>query len=206
MASLFSNIFNVRGLCMRGQLSSLYSSRGTLRHFGTPAARRPRSILDDDNADVDLSEDSELVDGARPGTAPAHLRRPAETSTPMEWRRHRESIKQQFPDGWSPPRKISREAMHGIRQLNKLEPEKFTTSLLADKFRISPEAVRRILKSRWEPSKERREKMVAKERKERAEKMLQSRIKEREEAAPAIEQLRPKEPFRRPKNDRLTLQ
>ncbi|EDR08216.1 uncharacterized protein LACBIDRAFT_148118, partial [Laccaria bicolor S238N-H82] len=71
-----------------------------------------------------------------------------------EWKAHRETIRKEFPGGWSPPRKLSREAMDGLRQLHHHDPEKFTTPLLAEKFRISPEAVRRILKSKWEPSRE----------------------------------------------------
>ncbi|KAF8919746.1 hypothetical protein CPB85DRAFT_1153068, partial [Mucidula mucida] len=69
--------------------------------------------------------------------------------------RHRQVIKEKFPDGWNPPRKLSREAMDGLRSLHQFEPDKFTTPFLADKFKISPEAVRRILKAKWEPTKER---------------------------------------------------
>ncbi|KAJ4474190.1 hypothetical protein C8R41DRAFT_740844, partial [Lentinula lateritia] len=67
---------------------------------------------------------------------------------------HREVIREEFPDGWNPPRKLSREAMEGLRQLYHLDKTKFTTPVLAEKFKISPEAVRRILKSRWEQPKE----------------------------------------------------
>jgi len=85
---------------------------------------------------------------------------------------HRRALKQLFPNGWAPPRKVSRSAMDGIRELHRIDPEKFTTSILADRFRVSPEAVRRILKSKWVPEarnleKERRKREVifAKQRK-----------------------------------------
>ncbi|EMD35540.1 hypothetical protein CERSUDRAFT_37972, partial [Gelatoporia subvermispora B] len=67
---------------------------------------------------------------------------------------HRETIKKDFPEGWAPPRKLSREAMEGLRQMHKMDPEIYTTPVLAAKFRISPEAVRRVLKSKWQPSSE----------------------------------------------------
>jgi len=55
---------------------------------------------------------------------------------------------------WSPRKKLSPDTMDGIRHLHKQAPDKFTTPVLADHFKISPEAVRRILKSKWRPSDE----------------------------------------------------
>jgi hypothetical protein len=34
------------------------------------------------------------------------------------------------------------------------DPERFTTPVLAENFKVSPEAIRRILKSKWQPSPE----------------------------------------------------
>ncbi|KAJ7240444.1 hypothetical protein C8J57DRAFT_1370816 [Mycena rebaudengoi] len=123
-------------------------------------SRSARSILDDDELPVDLSEDNDAVDGVK---TPVPGRSPPSTPTPAAWKTHREVLKSEFPDGWNPPRKLSREAMEGLRQLHRLNPEVFTTPALADKFRISPEAVRRILKSSWAPPKERRMKLLKKE-------------------------------------------
>ena len=75
--------------------------------------------------------------------------------TPTAARLHRESMKRSFPEGWCPPRKLSRQAMDGLRALHKHDPRTFSTQMLAKKFHISPEAVRRILRSQWEPSSER---------------------------------------------------
>jgi hypothetical protein len=47
--------------------------------------------------------------------------------------------------------------MEGIRHLHETQPEKFTTPILAQYFKISPEAIRRILKSKWRPSDEEHE-------------------------------------------------
>ena len=91
-------------------------------------------------------------------------------------------MRKNFPDGWSPPRKLSREAMEGLRELHRFDPKKFDTPVLAEKFRVSPEAVRRILKSKWTPSREKRLKLVEREREERSEHIKSNRLKERVEA------------------------
>lgn len=124
---------------------------------------RPKSILEDDDTPVDLSEDSDAVNGARSSSMliKNHSRKP----TPTEVSKHREAIRKSFPEGWSPPRKLSREAMDILRRLHHTDPESFSTPILAERFKISPEAVRRILKSKWEPSAERRTAKVVQERK-----------------------------------------
>lgn len=155
------------------------SAREKWRLEGVP---RPRSILDDDDTDIDLSEDNEVVNGANPNTPPPHLRRPSGKPTPPEYKGHRETMRKEFPQGWAPPRKLSREAMDAVRQLHRLDPEKFNSPMIADKFKISPEAVRRILKSNWEPSAERRVALAVKQRKKREEIILERRQKEFNEA------------------------
>lgn len=68
--------------------------------------------------------------------------------------------------------------MEGIRALHKQDPETFSLEVLSKKFRLSPEAVRRILKSRWKPSPEREALMVMKERKARAERIKATKEEE----------------------------
>lgn len=53
--------------------------------------------------------------------------------------------------------------MDGLRTLHRHDPDSFTTPVLAEKFKISPEAVRRILKSRWQPDEKRKVQMAEKE-------------------------------------------
>lgn len=84
--------------------------------------------------------------------------------TPMRWAKHRASLKAKFPEGWAPPHKLSRAAMDGLRALHAHDPDTFATPVLADKFRISPEAVRRILRSKWEPTTEQRDRLLVRER------------------------------------------
>lgn len=68
------------------------------------------------------------------------------------WQIQKDALKDKFKGGWNPQKKLSPDAVDGIRQLHALKPNDFTTPVLADQFKISPEAVRRILKSRWRPS------------------------------------------------------
>ncbi|KAH9031628.1 hypothetical protein EDB85DRAFT_1958610 [Lactarius pseudohatsudake] len=89
---------------------------------------------------------------------------PESDPTPLRWAKHRASLKAKFPEGWAPPHKLSRAAMDGLRALHAHDPDTFPTPVLAEKFRISPEAVRRILKSKWEPTKEQRDRFLERER------------------------------------------
>ena len=72
--------------------------------------------------------------------------------------------------------------MDGLRHLHRFDPHTFSSPILAEKFKISPEAVRRILKSKWEPTREKRVKLVERERDAREERVKLSRLKEQMEA------------------------
>lgn len=68
--------------------------------------------------------------------------------------------------------------MQSLRTLHELSPDVYTTPVLADKFKISPEAVRRILRSRWTPSRERLDEIAIKESNRRFERKKQRVMKE----------------------------
>ncbi|WFD04746.1 asparagine--tRNA ligase [Malassezia vespertilionis] len=68
------------------------------------------------------------------------------------WQIQKIALSRKFPDGWSPMSKLSHEAQHGLRVLHDADPDRFNALVLSKRFRISPESVRRILKSRWEPN------------------------------------------------------
>lgn len=101
--------------------------------------------------------------------------------TPVAARMHRERMKSSYPEGWSPPHKLSRQAMDGLRVLHMHDPETFSTPLLAKRFRVSPEAVRRILRSKWEPSPEQRARLLRRELREKQAWIEVRRAAEREE-------------------------
>ena len=121
-----------------------------------------------------------LTEHERPPTH--HIsKRAIRKPTPIAVRTHRERMKSLFPEGWSPPHKLSRQAMDGLRVLHMHDPETFSTPLLAERFRISPEAVRRILRSRWEPSPEQRARLLRRELREKQAWIEAKRAAEREE-------------------------
>ncbi|KAG6335445.1 hypothetical protein ID866_3644 [Astraeus odoratus] len=130
----------------------------------------PPTLVQEDTPAFDLREDE---------PPPRRRTRPDTAETPEQWQRHRERIKEKFPDGWNPKHKLSREAMEALRSLHALDKATFTTSILASKFKISPEAVRRILRSKWEPSKEKRARLAERERRDREERVVRSRIEEK---------------------------
>ncbi|KAI4135579.1 MAG: hypothetical protein LQ347_000548 [Umbilicaria vellea] len=71
------------------------------------------------------------------------------------WQTQKSALAQKFGDqGWAPRKRLSPDALDGIRVLHAQYPDKYTTPVLADQFKVSPEAVRRILKSKWRPSEE----------------------------------------------------
>jgi hypothetical protein len=98
-------------------------------------------------------------------TSRRHKREKREKPDP--WAVQKNALKEKFPDGWQPRKRLSPDAMEGVRHLHKMDPGKFTTPVLAEYFKVSPEAIRRILKSKWRPSeKELEGKRVRWERRE----------------------------------------
>ena len=73
------------------------------------------------------------------------------------WQLQKQALKEKFPDGWKPRKKLSPDALDGIRALHQQFPDVYTTEVLARRFEVSAEAVRRILKSKWQPSPEEEE-------------------------------------------------
>jgi hypothetical protein len=104
---------------------------------------------------------------------------PVSDPTPSRWAQHRASLKTKFPKGWAPPHKLSRAAMDGLRALHAHDPATFTTPVLADKFRVSPEAVRRILRGKWQPTQEERARLLERERRYRQDRVRSKRAMER---------------------------
>lgn len=74
------------------------------------------------------------------------------------WRIQKEALKEKFQEGWHPRKKLSPDTLDTIRHLHATKPNDWTTPVLAEQFKVSPEAIRRILKSKWQPSDEERQK------------------------------------------------
>lgn len=77
-----------------------------------------------------------------------------------QWQRQMFALKEKLHEsgGWKPGKKVSRDAMDKIRALKRTFPE-INAGTIASHFQISPEAVRRILRSKWAPSEKEQEKI-----------------------------------------------
>lgn len=73
------------------------------------------------------------------------------------WQTQKEALEKKFTEGWHPRKKLPPDSLDTIRHLHATKPDVWTTPVLADQFKISPEAIRRILKSKWQPTEEERE-------------------------------------------------
>lgn len=111
---------------------------------------------------------SRLRQGSQPGQSswkPQPERTRPESMNPKEaahdrdaWKVQKEALNEKFGNvGWVPRKKLSPDALDGIRSLHTKNPQKYSTETLADQFKISPEAIRRILKSKWKPTEEEQE-------------------------------------------------
>ena len=126
--------FKIAGLGTRAQLRD-YSSRTIEGSKGAmPSSRSTRASAD-------------LATGTR---SYKHQRE--------SWQTQKKALSEKFgPTGWLPRKRLSPDALEGIRALHAQYPDKFTTPILADQFKVSPEAIRRILKSKWRPKDEEEE-------------------------------------------------
>ncbi|KAF7845909.1 hypothetical protein BT93_L0095 [Corymbia citriodora subsp. variegata] len=69
-----------------------------------------------------------------------------------DWKVQQAALKRKFKDeAWAPRKRLSPDTLEGIRHLNSTDPAKYTTPFLAQQFEVSPEVIRRILKSKWRP-------------------------------------------------------
>lgn len=84
--------------------------------------------------------------------------KPAEDATEYEksqWMIQKKALKEKFGDqAWNPKKRLSPDTLEGIRAMHASDPYRFTTPILAEHFEVSPEAIRRILKSKWLPAAE----------------------------------------------------
>lgn len=101
------------------------------------------------------------VQKARPEAASPAVDREAPE---YNWKTQKAALQTKFPDGWKPRRRLSPDAIDGIRTLHAQSPSIYTTKVLSESFDVSPEDIRRILRSKWTPN--------AKEKEERSERWI----------------------------------
>ncbi|WFD32492.1 asparagine--tRNA ligase [Malassezia sp. CBS 17886] len=129
---------------------------GYLRHTAPPRADADATPV---SLDALLGKPVVVQDGneapaAPKGPRPAGMSRiEHEAGRPLPpWQVQKMALANKFPDGWTPMTKLSHEAQDGVRLLHDADPARFSVRVLSERFRISPESVRRILKARWRPS------------------------------------------------------
>ncbi|KAG5422139.1 RRG9 [Candida metapsilosis] len=93
----------------------------------------PKTLLEE----MKLAEQSRRVEPPAPRSIPPWIKR--ELTQKSKYNR------------WNPKRKLSRQEMIKVKELKETFPQ-YRTVDLAQFFHISPEAVRRILKSKWVPN------------------------------------------------------
>lgn len=73
------------------------------------------------------------------------------------WKRRDETTKRKIKgERWNPKKKLSKESMEKVRLLKEQMPH-LNSGDLSKHFELSPEAIRRILKSKWRPNEEENE-------------------------------------------------
>lgn len=80
---------------------------------------------------------------------------------------------------WNPKKKLSREDMLKLRELKENFPH-YKTVELAELFRVSPEAVRRILKSNWVPNDIDEDRIIARREKQKQKRQQEIQLKKLE--------------------------
>ncbi len=121
------------------------------RTGSSPSTRKPNA--GSMNGDTAGSNGESTKRRELQAAADEEIQRPRE-----QWQIQKDALKKKFGEqGWSPRKKLSPDTMEGIRALHEQYPQRYTTPVLAEQFKISPEAIRRILKSKWQASPEKME-------------------------------------------------
>jgi hypothetical protein len=141
--SLFIRSFTKKEPALVSQRTAIRTAQPLRLH--STAARQP--FIARKSAPLPPKADTEeiIVDDDEMSTEPE---RPS-------WQLQKAALKEKLGgQAWNPRKKLSPDTMEGIRHLHSSQPDRFTTPILAQHFKVSPEAIRRILKSKWQPSDE----------------------------------------------------
>ena len=128
------------------QTERCFSSAPATRSAQSAPSNKPSKDSEKPPRDARNWRDAQSLRERKPSTTYQKKKKPE------GWQIQKEALKQKFEGGWNPPKKLSPDALDGIRHLHAMAPDRFTTPVLAEEFKISPEAIRRILKSKWRAS------------------------------------------------------
>lgn len=71
------------------------------------------------------------------------------------WQIQKAALEDKFGEaGWKPRKRLSPDTLEGIRAVHASDPASYSTEILSDHFKVTPEAIRRILKSKWKASED----------------------------------------------------
>lgn len=108
----------------------------------------PRKTQADKKASGAKSATAELQGDLEDGT----FAQPKKPEKPA-WAVQKEALKEKLGGAaWNPRKRLSPDSLNGIRALHESDPKIFTTPVLAQHFKITPDAIRRILKSNFRPN------------------------------------------------------
>lgn len=128
------------------RLFSTSSTKLSILEWLHSPQQRPRILLSEPKASLDCSGQRYSV---RFTSTDARL------SREEDWMVQKKALDKKFGgQSWEPPKRLSPDAMEGVRALHAQDPGRYSTETLAEQFKVSAEAVRRILKSKWRPTED----------------------------------------------------
>ncbi|KAK5112140.1 hypothetical protein LTR62_004483 [Meristemomyces frigidus] len=97
-----------------------------------------------------------LASRTKPGPAPRAEEPTSNRILPKikrePWQLQKNASERKFGEaGWQPRKRLSPDTLDGIRALHASDPSTYSTAMLSSHFKITDEAIRRILKSKWQP-------------------------------------------------------
>lgn len=135
----------------------------------------------------------DLVSSKPVGALPVNVPKQWRASRLPQWKKQMFALQEKFPEGWDPKKKLSRDQMAELREIKTARPN-ITNDELSSLFKVSPEAIRRILKSRWRPnadkSKQLNERWIRRGQRLGAKQIRQGPAKPRVSGAAATKRLR----------------
>jgi hypothetical protein len=128
-----------------GEFLQLHPTHPTVLQERRKPKKQKQKLPAEEQPEQSLKTDSKLPKPYRPQRSES-------------WQVQKDALKDKFDEApWTPRKRLSPDALDGIRALHHHDPEQFSTETLAEHFKVSPENIRRILKSKWRPSGEEQE-------------------------------------------------
>lgn len=122
--------------------------------------KQPKKLRKTPPSEINETDRSAKVQNAGKPAADANSK-PADTTTQVKtsqkepWQIRKAALAAKFGStGWQPRKRLSPDTLEGIRALHKSDPMSYSTAILAEHFKITPDAIRRILKSKWRPNED----------------------------------------------------